>query len=174
MSTSFGKVIEINPASPTYLRNVRHFYFWQLWKCLCLSMCAHVLDLFTCTFVCLWHPPKKCVHVVVCASVCVQTDKALRYCRNLTQAWCPCWVIKEYRASFSLTKEHIWLFAWLAVSLSLCLKGKESVAYKRNAVHWRTILTRWKSNTALEFRNHEVWVAALLIHTIREMREFAL
>lgn len=48
MSTSFGKVIEINPASPTYLHSMIHFYFWQLWKCLCLSLWVDVrcVDVF--------------------------------------------------------------------------------------------------------------------------------
>lgn len=127
----------------------------SLWNCLFLSMCAHVLDLFTCTFVCLWWhppPPKR-----MCGYLCVQTDKALRYCRNLSQARCPCWVIKECRASFSLTKEHVWLFAWLAVSLSLCLKGGTLCIGE-------PLSQAGRSNTASECRNHEGRGAALLIH----------
>lgn len=60
--------------------------------------------------------------------------------------------------------------ASLSRSLSLRLKGEESVGYQGNAAHRRSLLTRWKSSAALEFRNHEGWVAALLSHAKLERR----
>lgn len=77
-STSFGEVIEINPASPTYLCGVRCVYFWQRWKCLCLWMCGYVLDVFTCTFVCPWHPQKEYVQAHWCLFVCAYTYKQIK------------------------------------------------------------------------------------------------
>lgn len=75
MSTSFGKVIEIGTASPTYLCCLRCcFYFWQRWKCLCFSLSACLRTRFIYMHICVspWRFQKNvCLCVCVCATVCV-------------------------------------------------------------------------------------------------------
>lgn len=71
-STSFGNVVEINRASPTYLLRSRCcFYFWQQSKCLCFPGPVCLCARFTYTVMC----PKRMW--CLCVFSCVQTDKAL-------------------------------------------------------------------------------------------------
>jgi len=66
--------------------------------------------------------------------------------------------------SLPLMEEDIWMFACAFLSPSLCLKGEESVGYRQNTEHRRTLLNGWKSSTAFDFRNHDGGATALLIH----------